>query len=132
MVGLLFLAFSPGGDSSAKTALTSTELANNLDNLGSLADAPQPQVQKASERDAALSKGKGISAVVTGVAQSYNEVGELVDVEGIKPHTSQVEQGIDDKSGLTYPCVFGPDDIDVCQRYLTQSEASKNGFIPSR
>lgn len=129
----LALELSKPSASSVQPSATTQELIS-LDGLSELSElgqlAPRPQLQKPSAKTS--QKNPALAATVepfsVGVAQSYNDAGELVDVVGIDPHKSQAEQGIDDKSGFTYPCVFSTGSDEVCQRLLTPAEAAETGF----
>ncbi len=63
-----------------------------------------------------------------GSAQTYNEAGELIEPINVDPFKTQVEQGIDDGSGMTYPCVSVPGTSNVCQRQLSAAEAKARGY----
>lgn len=129
LIGLISLLAWPVGNSETQPVSIEVEGTDNLDSLQPL--APLPQRQKPSEV-ATSDKDPALAATVdpasVGVAQSYNDAGELVDVEGIDPYKTQAEQGIDDKSGYTFPCVFVAGDLEVCQRKLTAAEAAETGF----
>ena len=62
-----------------------------------------------------------------GTAPTYNEAGEPIIVANINPLLTQAEQGIDDRSGYTYPCVTAVGNGNVCQRQLSEAEATAEG-----
>lgn len=97
-----------------------------LPRLQNSASADLPKTLGASAIDPLI--GTKVGSAQLGTAQSYNDTGKLVDFDNVDPRKSQVEQGLDDKSGMEYPCVFLPGDGDVCQRKLTKSEAQERGF----
>ena len=80
-----------------------------------------PRSQEPSVLEPALSSTADSKTV--GTAESYNAAGVLVMQTGVHISKTQAEQGLDDGSGLTYPCVFIGDPA-VCQRKLTATEAA--------
>lgn len=63
-----------------------------------------------------------------GSARGYNAAGKLTNYTGINPFLPQAEQSIDDRSGMTYPCVYAPGNGSVCQRQLSETEAKERGY----
>lgn len=58
--------------------------------------------------------------------QPNNKADELTDSSTIDPLKTQAEQGLDDGSGMTYPCI--PVTDSVCQRPLSEAEAKARGY----
>ena len=65
-------------------------------------------------------------ATTIGTAESLDAAGVLTIQADVDITKTQEEQGLDDGSGLTYPCVFIGDPT-VCQRQLTSAEAASEG-----
>ena len=63
-----------------------------------------------------------------GSAQTYNEAGELIEHINVDPLKTQAEQGLDDGSGMAYPCVSVPGTSNVCQRQMSAAEAKARGY----
>jgi hypothetical protein len=74
-----------------------------------------------------LSPLTSLPTSLLGTARTYNESGELIIVDNINPLLTQQEQGIDDRSGYAYPCVTAPGNGNVCQRQLSEAEATAQG-----
>lgn len=126
IVSLGYTISQPSSDSVGPAAVTHNS--SGIEPLTNFEGVPHlsPETNVASQKNPALSAT--VDTASTGIAQSYTADGQLIDVEGVNPEKSQAEQGLDDKSGYTFPCVFVPGDLEVCQRKLTATEAAKTGF----
>ena len=75
-----------------------------------------------------LSPLPSLPTSLLGTARTYNEAGEPIIVDNINLLLTQQEQGIDDRSGYIYPCVTAVGNGNVCQRQLSEAEATAQGF----
>ncbi|MEN8443378.1 MAG: hypothetical protein ABG776_00030 [Cyanobacteria bacterium J06555_13] len=66
-----------------------------------------------------------VTLATEGTAFDLATNGAVADID---PHKSQATQGIDDGSGLIFPCVFDTPGGEVCQRQLTVDEVTARGF----
>ena len=125
---LTFVAKMIRGDNPnpSSSIVAESDTAQTLPSLNSL-DIPRPSRQKSGD---SLLEAE-VTPAQAGRVQQLDMDGRATDepdIESIDPNVPQAEQGLNDGSGLTFPCVFSPNNTDVCQRKLTQAEATERGF----